>query len=225
MRGADVLNVVLVEVLLHRDALFPENLMILRTRQWRQAEELDDIKGQFLLNDRDVAADGFRRVRREAEDVSGERENTLCFPSQQHFSIFSDPVLPLFGGGKVVRIDVLEADEHAGDACPLRLLDEIWDLVAQRVDLDHQAKADSVPLTKCNQAVEDRFPCFVTREIIVGDEEFVDALRPVQTDQVLDVVGRAEARLAPLYIDNCTERALIGAAAAGVKARTQAKRP
>src|SRR5215475_2962222 len=111
MRGADVFHVVLVQVRLHRDTLLPENLMILRARQWRQAKELDDIERQFLLNDRDVASDGLRRVRRKAEDVSGKRENALRLPSQQHCSIFGNPILPLLGSGKVVRIDVLEADE------------------------------------------------------------------------------------------------------------------
>src|ERR1700756_2019727 len=106
MRGADMLDIVLVEVRLHRDALLPENLMILRARQWRRAEELDDVERQFLLNDRDVAPDGLRRIRREAEDVSGKRENALRFPGEQHSSVFGDPVLPLFGGDKVVRIDI-----------------------------------------------------------------------------------------------------------------------
>src|SRR5215831_17678480 len=198
--------------------------MILRARQWRQAKELDDIERQFLLNDRDVAPDGLWRVGREAEDVSGKRENALRLPSQQHSSIFGDPVLPLLGGGKVVRIDVLEPDEHTCDARTLRLLDEVWDPVAQRINLDHQAERDSVPLTQRDQTVEDRLPCLVARKIVVGDEEFVDALRPVQTDQMLYVIRGAEARLTPLHVDNGAERALIGAAAACIEARTQPKR-
>src|SRR5258708_17831044 len=225
MRGADMLDVVRVEVRLPRDALLPENLVTLRARQWRQAEELNDIERQFLLNDRDVAPDGLRRIRREAKDIYGKREKAVRFPSQQHSPIFGDPVLPLFGSGKVVRIDVLEADEHAGDACPLRLLDEIWDLVAQCVDLDHQAERDCVPLAQCDQAVEDRLPYFVAREIVVGDEEFVDALRPIEADQMLDVVGSAKPRLAPLHVGNSAERALVGAAAASIEARTQPKCP
>src|SRR5215831_16518187 len=199
--------------------------MILRARQWRQAKELDDIERQFLLNDRDVAPDGLWRVGREAEDVSGKRENALRLPSQQHSSIFGDPVLPLLGGGKVVRIDVLEPDEHTCDARTLRLLDEVWDPVAQRINLDHQAERDSVPLTQRDQTVEDRLPCLVARKIVVGDEEFADALRPVETDQMLYVIRGAEARLTPLHVDNGAERALIGTAAACIEARTQPKSP
>src|SRR5262252_3079041 len=225
MRGTDVFDVVFVQVRLHRDALLPENLMILRARQWRQAKELDDIERQFLLNDRDVAPDGLWRVRREAEDVSGKCENALRLPGQQHSSIFGDLVLPLLGSGEVVRIDILETDEHTCDAGTLRLLDEIWDPVAQCVNLDHQAERDSVPFAQRDQAVEDRLPCLVACEIVVGDEEFVDALRPVETHQMFDVVGGAEARLAPLHVDNGAERALIGAAAASIEARTQPKCP
>ena len=39
--------------------------------------------------------------------------------------------------------------------------------------------------------------------------------------RVLDVVGRAEARLASLHVDDGAERALIGTAAAGVEARAE----
>ena len=71
MRGADVLDVVFVEVGVHRDALLPEHLMILRAGQRRQAEELEDVERQLLLDDRDVAPDRLRRVGRKAEDVAG----------------------------------------------------------------------------------------------------------------------------------------------------------
>src|SRR4029077_327837 len=182
--------------------------MILRAWQRRQAKELDNIERQFLLNDSNVAPDGLRRVRREAKDVSAKRENARRLPSQQHSSIFGDPVLPLSGSGKVVRIDVLEANEYTCDACTLRLLDETWDPVAQCVNLDHQAERDSVPLAQRDQTVEDRLPCLVAREIVVGDEEFVDTLRPGEADQMLNVIRGAEARLAPLHVDNGAERAL-----------------
>ena len=58
MRGADVLDVVFIEVRVHRDAFLPEDLMVLRARQRGEAEKLDDIEWQLLLNDRDVAPDG-----------------------------------------------------------------------------------------------------------------------------------------------------------------------
>ena len=47
---------------------------------------------------------------------------------------------------------------------------------------------------------------------------------PVQAHQMLDVVGRAEARLAALHVDDGAERALVRTAAAGVEAGAQAER-
>jgi hypothetical protein len=44
MRGADMLDVALVQVRLHREALLPKNLMILRAGQWCQAKELDEYR-------------------------------------------------------------------------------------------------------------------------------------------------------------------------------------
>src|SRR6185437_5172440 len=57
------------------------------------------------------------------------------------------------------------------------------------------------------------------REIVVGDEEAVQSVGDVAADDLLDVVGRAAARLAALHVDDGAERALVGAAAAGVEAR------
>ena len=93
-----------------------------------------------------------------------------------------------FAAARLSGIDVLQSDEDPGDAGPLRLLHEVRDLVAQRVDLDHQAERDAVLLAQLDQAIEDRLPLLVAREIIVGDEELVDALRPVEAHQMLDVV-------------------------------------
>ena len=157
-----------------------------------------------------------------AEDISRQRDDALCLPGKQHLAVLGDLVLALFRRGEIVRIDVLQSDEDARDAGPLRLLHEILDLVAQRIDLDHQAEGDSVLLPQLDQAIEDRLPVFVARKIVVRDEKFVDALRPVETHQLLDVVGRAEARLASLHVDDRAERALIGTAAAGVEARAEA---
>ena len=46
--------------------------MILRARQRRQAEELEDVERQLVLDDRYVAPDRLRRVGREAENVAGD---------------------------------------------------------------------------------------------------------------------------------------------------------
>src|SRR6202044_3391965 len=101
------------------------------------------------------------------------------------------------------------------------LLDKVRDFVAKRVDLDHQSKRDSSVLTQLDQAVEDRFPILVARKIIVGDEEFVDALRPIEAHQMLHVIGGTIARFAALHVDDRAERALVRTAAASVKTRAQ----
>jgi len=110
-------------------------------------------------------------------------------------------------------------DEHLAHAGARRLLDEVRDLVAERVDLDDHLDVETVALAQLDDPIEDRLPVLVAREIIVGDEEPVEAVADVPAQQVLDVVGRAPARLAALYIDDGAEGALVRAAAAGVERR------
>src|SRR5215831_540893 len=71
--GADMLDVVSVEVRIHHNVSFPENLMVLRARQRGEAEKLDDVERQLLLNDRDVASNSLRGVPGETQDVASER--------------------------------------------------------------------------------------------------------------------------------------------------------
>ena len=72
----------------------------------------------------------------EAEDVAGQREDAALVPLLEHVAIFGDLVLALVGGEQIVRVDVLEPDEGAHHPGALRLVDEIGDAVAERVDLD-----------------------------------------------------------------------------------------
>src|SRR5581483_11518356 len=62
-------------------------------------------------------------------------------------------------------------------------------------------------------------PVLVAREIVVGNEEAIDALFVVLAEDALDVVGTAAARFAALYVDDGAERALERAAAAGIEGR------
>ena len=90
--------------------------------------------------------------------------------------------------------------------------------MAQRVDLDDEIERQASPLARiCDQPVEDRLPVLVAGEIVVGDEEMVDALGEIGADDRLDVVGRAIARLAALHVDDRAERTLERAAAPGVE--------
>ena len=146
------------------------------------------------------------------------------FQASSILAVLGDLVLALLGRREVVRVDILQPDEDPRDAGPFGLLYKVRNPVAERVDLDHQAERDAVTLLELDQPVEDRLPLSVAREIIVGDEESVDALRPIEAHQALHIVGRAETRLAPLNVDDGTERALIGAAAPGIKAGAKAER-
>ena len=217
MRHA-VIEVVFVDVGVHPDPFLQQTLMILGARKRRQKEELENVERQFALDDLDVAQDRFLRVGRKAEDVAGVGQGAVGAPLLQHHAIFGDLVLALLGGDQILGIDVFEPDEHAPDARRGRLLDEVRDLVAERVDLDGEADVDAF-LLELDHPVEQDLPVAVAGEIVVGDEEPVDSLRLVGADDLLEVVGGAEAALAPLHVDDGAERALIGAAAAEIDAR------
>src|SRR6516165_1153493 len=63
----------------------------------------------------------------------------------------------------------------------------------------------------------------IAGEIVVGDEEALDALVVVVADDFLEIVGRTVAALAALHVDDGAERALIRAAAAEVDAGKRAR--
>jgi hypothetical protein len=89
--------------------------------------------------------------------------------------------------------------------------------VAEGVDLDDELQPEPLAFAHLDEAVEDRLPVAVAREIVVGDEEAKDALSQVGAHQALDVVGVAPARFAPLHIDDRAKAALKRAAAPGVE--------
>ena len=114
-------------------------------------------------------------------------------PGLQHLAVFGDLVLALLGGQQVVRVDVLQPDEHAVDAGPARLLDEVRDPVALRVDLDDQGHLDAFVLLELDQPVEEIFPVLVAGHVVVGDEERRDALLVVLADDRFEIVGDRES--------------------------------
>ena len=156
-----------------------ENLVVLRSGQRRQEEEFQNIDRQFALDDLDIAQDRFLGVGGKAEDVAGIGDGAVVAPLLQHLAVFGDLVLPLLGGDQVVRIDVLQPDEDAPHAGLGRLLDEARDLVAERIDLDGEADVHALAVPHLDQAVEQRLPILVAREIVVGDEEPLDAFRVI----------------------------------------------
>src|SRR6202162_829841 len=95
MGGANVFDIVSVEVRVHSDAVHPKRLVILRAGQWRQTEKLEKVDRQFFLDDRDIALDRLRCVRWKAKYIPRDGQNSLFLPGKQHLSIFGDLVLAL----------------------------------------------------------------------------------------------------------------------------------
>ena len=95
----------------------------------------------------------------------------------------------------------------------------------KRVDLDRKADRQALADPQLDHPVEQLFPMPVAGEIVVGDEEPLDALRVVFPDRAFEIVGRAEPALATLDVDDRAERALVGAAAPEIEARQRARNP
>ena len=55
--------------------------------------------------------------------------------------------------------------------------------MALRIDLHEELEAQPFLLAQLDQAVEDRLPVLVAGQVVVGDEELVDALRQVGADR------------------------------------------
>jgi hypothetical protein len=164
-----------------------------------------------------MSRDALRRVARKTEDVAGIGDDPLGPPGEKHLAVFVHTVLLFLRLQQIVGVDVFEPDEQALAAGARRLLDEIRDAVAERVDLNDELQFEPVALAHLDQPVEDRLPVPIAREIVVGDEEAEDTLREVGAHQALDIVGVAPARLAALHIDDRAKAALERAAAAGVE--------
>src|SRR5271168_2853171 len=193
-------------------------LVVLRTRQRREAEEFENVDRQFLFDDVDIAGNRLGRVGRKAENIAGVGDDAVAPPSEQHFAVFPDLVLPLLGPHQRFRIDVFQSDEDEGAAGPSRLLDEMRNAMTKRVDLQDQPDLEVLTFTQFDQAVEDRFPVAVAGEVIVSNEKPRDALRGIGAYDRLDVVGGAVTRFAALDIDDRAEAALKRTAAASVEA-------
>ena len=80
--------------------------------------------------------------------------------------------------------------------------------MAERVNLQKKSDLEAFLFAQLDQAIEDRLPVAVAREIVVGDEEARDVLFGIGAHDAFDIVGRAVARLAALHIDDGAEAAL-----------------
>ena len=61
--------------------------------------------------------------------------------------------------------------------------------------MDQEANVHAVLFTQLDDAVENRLPILVTREIVVGDKKTIDALLVIRAQDALDVVRAPPAAI------------------------------
>src|SRR5262249_8261936 len=106
---------------------------------------------------------------------------------------------------QVVWIDVFKPDKDATHAGSRRFFNKVWNLVAKRVDLDRKTKFVEFGCFQIDQAIKQNFPVTVAREIIIRDEETLNALGMVLAHNFFEVIRRAKPALAPLHVDDRAE--------------------
>ena len=192
--------------------------MVLRTGERREEEKLEDIDRKLALDNLYIAQNRLFPVVGETDDIAGIGHDAGTFPRLQHGTVVGDLVLTLLGAEQAVRIDILQADKGAIYAGAPRFFDEIRNLVAQRIHLNDELDVQTLILSQPDQFVEEAFPVAVAREIVIGDEKPVDALRVVVADRALKIIRSTEPALAALHVDDGAEGALERAAAAKINA-------
>src|SRR5262249_38718706 len=121
--------------------------MVFRAGQRSEIEKFQEIDRKFLLDYFDVAQNGLDGVARESDDIAGIGDDAALLPGQKHLAVFGNVVLLLLGSHQVVRIDVLEPDEHPPDTGPAAFVDEIRQSMAERIDLNDECGLETIDLT------------------------------------------------------------------------------
>src|SRR6516225_2140389 len=212
------IEIVFVHVGVHPDPLLPENLVVLRAGQGSKKKQFQNIERQLALDDLDIAQNRGPGITGEADDVAGAGDGAVAAPLLQHLPVVGNLVLALLRRNEVVRIDVLQPDEDTTHAGGGRLLDEIRDLVAKRIDLNGKADVRAVAGAQLDQPVEQLLPITVTGEIVVRDKKSLDVLRVVGADNLFDIVCASKSAFAALHIDDRAEGALVRTAASEIHA-------
>src|SRR5688500_12881760 len=222
--GDVVIEIVLVQIGIHWDTGLMKLLVIFGTGQRRQVKELEQVDWQLALNDLDVVDDRFARVAGKAEDVTAVGDDAGIFPREQHLSIIGDLVLAFLCAEEALGIYILQTDEDALHPGTFTFFDKAGQLMTERVDLDDETDLQTLNLAKIDQLIEYRLPVFVTRKVVVRNEERVQSLVYVDANDAFDIFGRASPRLATLHIYDRAERACERTASAGVEARRRTGR-
>ena len=106
-------------------------------------------------------------------------------------------VLPLLRRKEIVRIDVFQPDEDARDTGAFRFSNEVWDFMAQRVDLNQETNVHAVSFAQLDDAIKNQLPVFVAREIIVGNEKPKACMWGHSTHQIATFPRRAATTPCP----------------------------
>src|ERR1700731_502315 len=92
------------------------------------------------------------------DDVAGTGDGAVLAPFLQRLPLVGDLVLAFLGWDEIVRIDVLQSDEHPADACLRGLLDEIRDLVAERCRPDGEADLRAIAGAQASRSTSSKRP-------------------------------------------------------------------
>ena len=142
----------------------------MRARQRHQEEERGVVRAHFVHQEFQVAPDGIHRVERKAQNVADVRGNIGVAIRLNQVPVLVHLVLFLSGRRQIARIDAFHADEHVDAAGLPRFRDEVLDLPRKHVDLHHELDRNALFVAQLDQRVENGFPVFVAREIIVGEK-------------------------------------------------------
>ncbi len=188
MGGDDSERVEVVEVGVHRHACVDGLAVIAGARKRREDEERGLIDEQFVAQGPYVLHDPVVGVMREADDEADVAEDARFVPGGNQIAVAVHLVLPFAGRLQIVVPQRLHADEHLDAPSAGRFLDEPRNARRLRVHLHHEVDGHALALAKLDQAVEDRLPLRIAREVVVREEVVVDAAPPVDAVVRPDVV-------------------------------------
>src|SRR5262245_7389767 len=137
MRDA-MTGVVSVHVRMHPDAVLPKHLVVFRAGEGRQEKQFQNIDMQLALDDLNVTKNRFLGVGGKAYNIARMGDGAVIAPLLQQLPVFGDLILPFLGSDQIVGIDVLQPDKDMARSRLRGLLDEIRNLVTERVDLDRE---------------------------------------------------------------------------------------
>ena len=113
---------------------------------------------------------------------------------------FGDLVMPLSDGVQVLRVHAFDTDKDIVNPSRYSLFDKTGNRMAGGIHLDGQADSNTLLLAQFDQAVEASLPIAISRQVIIGQKEFVNAVFMIGPDDRLQIVGRTETTFLSLHV-------------------------